>query len=208
MTDLTSTIIPKSDQVNADDLISGPLTLKITSITACPGSAEQPISIGFEGDAGKPYKPCKSMRRILVYVWGADGAEFVGRSLTIYRDEKVMWGGVAVGGIRISHMSHIDAAVTVALTMTKQSRKPFTVKPLAAPKPAVMTQDERTAAQTAWASRAEVHLMDMQTPHDLAEAQAMFAKGLDKLRIDAPALAAKLDASIRAAATRINGALT
>ncbi|WP_230683990.1 hypothetical protein, partial [Streptococcus pneumoniae] len=35
-----------------------------------------------------------------------------------------------VGGIRISHMTDIDSAMTMALTATKGSRKPFTVKPL------------------------------------------------------------------------------
>ena len=79
----------------------------------------------------------------------------------------------------------------------------LTIAAAAAP-PAI----EPTQSQIAWCRRAEVHLMDMQSTDDLVEAQAMFAAGLDKLRIDAPALAAKIDASIRAAATRINGALT
>lgn len=128
MTDLRRTIIPKSDQLNADDLIGTTKTIKITKVSLAAG--EQPIAINYEGDEGKPYLPCKSMRRVLVNVWGPDGNDFIGRSLTLYRDDKVTWGGVAVGGIRISHMSHIDHDVTMALTATKSSRKPFTVKPL------------------------------------------------------------------------------
>ena len=130
MTDLSKTIEPKSDQINADDLIAGPKTIKITKVSACPGSAEQPIAIYFEGDNGKPYKPCKSMRRVLVNIWGADGGEYVGRAMTLYRDDKVMFGGLAVGGIRISHLSNIDRDVTLVLTASKASRKPFIVKPL------------------------------------------------------------------------------
>lgn len=130
MTDLSGTIIPKSDQMNSDDLISGPRTIKITAVKADPGSAEQPILIHYEGDNGKPYKACKSMRRVMVAIWGADGSQFVGRSMTLYRDPTVKWGGLEVGGIRISHMSDMDAPVTMALTATKQSRKPYTVKPL------------------------------------------------------------------------------
>lgn len=130
MTDLSNTIIPKSDQMNADDLIAGPRTIKITGVKADPGSSEQPILIHYEGDGGKPYKACKSMRRVMVAIWGADGSQFVGRSMTLYRDPTVRWGGLEVGGIRISHMSHMDAPVTMALTATKQSRKPYTVKPL------------------------------------------------------------------------------
>jgi len=35
-----------------------------------------------------------------------------------------------VGGIRISHMSHIDKPVTIALTATRGNKKPTTVQPL------------------------------------------------------------------------------
>lgn len=130
MTDLGTTIAPKSDQLNADDLLVDPLTVRITKVSANPGSAEQPISIYFENDNGKPYKPCKSMRRVLIQVWGRDGAAYVGRRMTLFRDPSVMFGGVAVGGIRISHMSEIDAPVSMALTANRASRKQYTVQPL------------------------------------------------------------------------------
>jgi hypothetical protein len=130
MTDLSLTISPKSDQLNADDLIAGPTTIRVSRVAACPGSAEQPIAIYFDGDNGKPYKPCKSMRRVLVQVWGKDGSAYVGRSMTLYRDPNVQFGGVAVGGIRISHMSDIKAPVVLALTASRASRKPYTVAPL------------------------------------------------------------------------------
>jgi hypothetical protein len=128
MNDMAQTIIPKSDQLNADDLIAGPITIKITGVTIKPG--EQPVAISYEGDKGKPYKCCKSMARILVSAWGADSKNYVGRSLTLYRDPAVKWGGMEVGGIRISHMSDIDSAMTMALTVTRANKKPFTVKPL------------------------------------------------------------------------------
>ncbi len=130
MIDMANTIVPKSDQQNADDYISGPRTITITKVSANEGSSEQPISVWFEGDNGKPWKPCKSSRRVLVTVWGRDAATYVGRSLTLYRDPSVTWAGMAVGGIRISHMSNIDEPVTMALTASKQVRKPFTVRPL------------------------------------------------------------------------------
>lgn len=129
MTDLTNTIIAKSDQVNADDLAGGPRTIKITKVSADTSSSEQPIVIGIEGDS-KVYKPCKTVRRLLVSVWGANGNEYVGRSVTLYRDPTVKWGGLEVGGIRISHMSHIDKPVTIALTATRGNKKPTTVQPL------------------------------------------------------------------------------
>lgn len=129
MTDLRATIIPKSDQMNSDDLIGGPVTIKVANVSLLK-EAEQPIAINYEGDGGKPYKPCKSMRRVMVTAWGPDGNAYKGRSMILYRDPAVLWGGQQVGGIRISHMSDIKEPMTMALTATKQSRKPFTVRPL------------------------------------------------------------------------------
>ncbi len=120
--DMTNFITPKSVQLNADDLLGGPRTIKVTGVRANEGSAEQPISISFEGDNGKPYKACKSMRRVMVHVWGANASAYIGRSMTVYCDPDVQFGGMKVGGIRISHMSHIDKTQTMALTVTKARR--------------------------------------------------------------------------------------
>jgi hypothetical protein len=128
MTDLSPTIAPKSNQLNADDLISGPITITVTKVSAA--TAEQPIAINFDGDRGKPYFPCKSMRRVMVMVWGADGSQYAGKSMTLYRDPGVKFGGIQVGGIRISHMSHMAKDTTMALAETKAARKPFTVRVL------------------------------------------------------------------------------
>lgn len=135
--DMGQFIEPKSNQLNADDLIAGPRTIVITKVSANPSGPEQPVAIHYEGDNGKPYYPCKSMRRVMVHVWGADASQYVGRAMTIYRDAEVAFGGMKVGGIRISHMTNIDGQVTMALTSTRANKKPFTVKPLkadAAPK--------------------------------------------------------------------------
>lgn len=129
MNDMKEVITPRSDQLNADDLLSGPITIKITAVNV-KGGQEQPVSISYEGDNGKPYKPCKSMCRVLVSAWGADSALYVGRSLTLYCDPKVKWGGMEVGGIRISHMTNIADTMTMALTVTRANKKPFIVQPL------------------------------------------------------------------------------
>lgn len=133
---LAPTIVPKSDQLNADDLISGPITIKVTEVKlAKRDNGEEAFDLSYEGDNGKPYKPCKSMRRLIIAMWGVKG-DFVGKSMTLYRDDSVKFGGIAVGGIRISHMSHIERDTTIALTMTRASRKPYTVKVLAVAAPA------------------------------------------------------------------------
>ena len=129
MSDMKQAIIPKSDQLNADDLMTGPITVKITAVTV-RGGQEQPVAISYEGDNGKPYKACKSMCRVLVTAWGPDSQKYVGRSMTLYCAPRVKWAGMEVGGIRISHMSDIEAPLTMALTVTRANKKPFTVKPI------------------------------------------------------------------------------
>jgi len=133
--DVSQTIAPKSNQLNFDDFLSGESkTIKITEVTKMT-EKEQPIAISYEGDNGKPYKPSLGMRRVLVYIWGKDSSVYIGRSLTLYGDPKVKFGGQAVGGIRISHMSDITEKVTLSLTETRANKKPFTVQPLVKTKP-------------------------------------------------------------------------
>lgn len=159
MNDMTSAIVPKSDQINADDLISGPMTITIREVQI-KGGQEQPVSIYFAG-SDKAFRPCKSMSRVLVAAWGPDAKLYVGRSLTLYRDPTVKWGGLEVGGIRISHMTDIVSPMTMALTATKGSRKPYTVKPLAAAddglataRSAISNAATLDALKTAWTSKA------------------------------------------------------
>lgn len=125
---ITDTIEPKVDQLTADHLVGRTLTIRITAVRLSPG--EQPCEIDYEGSNGLPYRPGKSMRRALVHVWGPDANAYVGRSMTLYRDDDVQFGGLKVGGIRISHMSHITSPVTMALTAKKGSKKAFKVQPL------------------------------------------------------------------------------
>lgn len=128
--DIAPTIIPKSDQINADDLLSGPLTITVTGVA--PGSKEQPVIVRYDGDGCRPYRPCKTMRRLLAFAWGTDGHAWVGRSMTLYHDPSVVFSGIKVGGIRISHLSHIDHDLEVALTVTKGKRALYRVRPLRA----------------------------------------------------------------------------
>ena len=190
MNDMMSTIIPKSDQLNADDLIGGrTLTVKISKVTIAAG--DQPVSIHYEGDNGKPYKACKSMRRVLVNVWGPDANNYIGRSMTLYRDDAVKFGGLDVGGIRISHMSHIDKPVTMALTATKSSRKPFTVQPL------TMAQDKATAGAEALIKRIED--VDDMAGMEALTADATVVKQRAFLKDKRPELAERVEAAIEAA---------
>ena len=131
--DLTPTLAPKSNQLNSDDLIAGPRTITITSVVA--GNAEQPVAVHYDGDQGKPWYPSKGMRRVLVAAWGADASQYIGRGVTLFRNPEVMYGGIQVGGIQISHLSGLETPLSIALTMNRQKRTPYKVQPLRAPAP-------------------------------------------------------------------------
>ena len=126
--DMSKSIEPDSGQLNADDLMAGPVTVTITGVTR--GTPEQPVNVELAEYPGRPYRPAKSMRRVLVAAWGKDSSVYAGRRLTLYRDPRVRFGREEVGGIRISHLSHIGEPMTVMLTVTRGRRAPFTVQPL------------------------------------------------------------------------------
>lgn len=110
------TTIAKSDQLNTDDLTGGPITVQITGITRSD-SVEQPVIVAISG-GHRPWKPCKTERRVLCFAWGDDAAKWIGRWLKLYRDNAVTWAGVAVGGIRIGAMSD-TGALSISLATTK-----------------------------------------------------------------------------------------
>ena len=145
--DMTSTIQPRSDQLNADDLLTGPMTVTITEVTQ--GNAEQPVNVNTVETPGRPYKPSKSMRRVMVAAWGKDASAYAGRRLTLYCNPEIKFGGAKVGGIEISHMTDIDGDLKVSLTATRGKKKLHTVKPLAAPAAYAPSQDWLAMIQSA-----------------------------------------------------------
>lgn len=128
ISDLSWSTIPKTDQLNAEMLLTGPITITLAAVRG--GSAEQPLILDYAGDDGRPYKPCKTMRKALVVAWGADGRKWAGRSMTLYCDPSVSFGGQRVGGIRISHLSHIDRDLALMLTATKGKKAAHTIRVL------------------------------------------------------------------------------
>ena len=67
MTDIGDTIAPKSNQMNADDLVAGPLTLTITEVRV-HDTGDQPVHVFFaEWPTGRPWKPSLGMRRWLMF---------------------------------------------------------------------------------------------------------------------------------------------
>lgn len=131
--DIGDTIQAKSDQWNAADLLGGPITVTIARVDVT--GTDQPVTIHLEETPGKAYRPSKGMRRVLVKLWGPRSADYAGRRLTLFNEPSVKWAGKEVGGIRISHASHIDKPVTVTLATAKGKLAPLEIHPLPAPSP-------------------------------------------------------------------------
>ena len=125
--DISDTLAPKSDQLDAVDLLGGPQTFTITEVSK--GNPEQPVNVHL-AEFPRVWRPGKSMRRVLAACWGTDASKWIGRRVTLYCDESVTFGSDVVGGTRISHLSHIDKAKRVPLLVKRGKSATFTVQPL------------------------------------------------------------------------------
>jgi hypothetical protein len=142
---------PRSDQWNADDFLGGPRTFTIAG--AKDGIAEQKYDIQLEGET-RVWRPPLTMIRVILKAWGDESDEWVGRRVTLYHDATVRFGKEVLGGVRISHLSHIgDKPLNVKVTTTRGRRETVTVQPLPdAPKQAPQPARD-------WATEA-AHLTD------------------------------------------------
>lgn len=125
--DITDTLAPNSDQLDAIELVSGPRTFEIESVSK--GNAEQPVNVHLVGFP-RPWRPSKGMRRVLAAGWGTDASKWTGRRVTLYLDPDVTYGKDRPGGTRISHMSHLDGPLDVPLLITRGKSARFHVNPL------------------------------------------------------------------------------
>lgn len=125
--DISETLAPKSDQLDAVDLLGGPQTFTITNVSK--GNAEQPVQVHL-AEFPRVWRPGKSMRRVLASCWGTDASTWVGRRVTLYCDETVTFGNDVTGGTRISHLSHIDGVKKIPLLVKRGKSAMFRVQPL------------------------------------------------------------------------------
>ena len=127
--DVSHTIIAKSDQLNALDLPPSETIVKIIDVKVM-ADKDQPVHLHLEGREGRPYKPCLSMRRILVNAWGQYAEQWIGQSMSLYCDQGVKWAGKEVGGIRIARLTGIDRSVSAPIALNRSMREIHTVDPL------------------------------------------------------------------------------
>lgn len=132
--DMTESLAPKSDQLDAIDLVSGPRTFTIEKVTR--HNVEQPFNFHL-AEFDRVWRPGKSMRRVIAAAWGVDASKYAGQRVTLYCDPSVQFGNDVTGGTRISHMTGLDKPLKVPLLVKRGKSALFTVQPLKeAPKPA------------------------------------------------------------------------
>lgn len=178
--DISDTLAPDSAQLDAVDLLGGEQTFRIEKVSK--GPADQPVQIHL-ADFPRPWRPGKSMRRVLVACWGPDASVYVGRSVTLFCDNTVVFGGAAVGGTRIRALSHIDEPKKVPLLISKGRSAMFTVQPLTdSPKTTPPPTDPTAAMVARYATlnvtrqQLEAHValaMDEWTPETLEKLRVL-----------------------------------
>jgi hypothetical protein len=126
--DISDTLAPKSDQLDAVDLLGKPPRI-FTVSGVSRGNAEQPVEVQL-AEFPRVWRPGKSMRRVLAHLWGADASTWIGRRVELFCDTEVVFGGEKVGGTRISRMSHIDGPKSVPIIIKKGRSGGYKVEPL------------------------------------------------------------------------------
>jgi len=153
--DITNALAPKSDQLDAADLIgSPPCVFTITDVreNGSELADQQPVNIKL-AEFPRVWRPSKGMLRVLADNWGKDVSAWVGRKVELYGDPEVYFGKEKRGGTRISRLSHISEGKKTLVNPRGGRGAYWSVKPLteAAP-PAEPSPEDRASKAAAWFS--------------------------------------------------------
>ena len=125
--DLSDTIIAKSDQLNAADLMGADKVIKVTGVVRYVDKGENKFYLNYEGDCKRPYKPSLTMRRIITELWTTDGNLYLGRSIKLFRDPDITFGKEKCGGIVINAISDIKGRATIRQQVSQRVYKTFII---------------------------------------------------------------------------------
>jgi len=181
MSKLSQAAEAKSDQLNAIDLIAGPITVTITNTKIKDDPrADQPVSIWFTGDNGRPWKPSTTMIRILIMKWGDDEAKFIGRHITLFRNPDTTWGGNAVGGVQLSHMSDMKNDDRFLLSTGRGKTQQFKIEHLKMKSPEEIAEEKLNRAST-WVSQSKTEIGEFDSVERIEEWQEKNAPTMEAL---------------------------
>ena len=145
--DITDALAPKSDQLDAVELVA-PRTFTIDTGSRLGNREGQAVVEVRLVDFPRVWRPSKGMLDAIVAVWGTNAKEWAGNQITLYNDRDVTFGKDKVGGIRIAAMTGIDKPTTVQIRGRGQGarKQPWRIEPIAASTP---PQPEPTEAEVA-----------------------------------------------------------
>lgn len=129
MDDISDTLAPKSDQLDAIDLMGKPPKVFTVTKVDVKKNSDQPVSVHL-AEFPRVWRPNVSMRRVLGKCWGMKSSQWVGRQVELYCEDDVKFGNDVTGGTRISRLSHIDGPKTVPLLLSKGRAGSWKVQPL------------------------------------------------------------------------------
>lgn len=125
----------KADHLTAADLLGGPRVVRVLDVVRSLED-ERPVEIRIDGDL-MPWRPCLTMRRLLAACWGGRPVEWIGRSMELFTDPGVMYGGERVGGVRVRALTDIpEAGMAVNLQERRGKKRAHRVECLRVERPA------------------------------------------------------------------------
>ncbi len=129
------TVKKNTDQLNYEDFLGGAIR-DVTIADVKVGAKEAQYDIAIEGD-DRYWRPPATVLKLLQLAYGNEAANWIGKTARLYGDPTVKMKGRMVGGIRVSHLSHLAAPLRADLTITRGQTGEFTIDPLPdAPAPA------------------------------------------------------------------------
>lgn len=132
VTDAREFMVIKSDQMNYEDFISGPQAFIITKLGRKMDKGEPRLMVYLSGREKTPWIPSKGMVKCLSNIsgWGPNLKDWIGRSITLFGEPTVMFGGKELGGIRVSHISHIEEQYVTKISERRGVRTDYLIKPM------------------------------------------------------------------------------
>ena len=128
----------KSDRMNYEDFITGPQSFTIERLGKKNDQGNDRLLIFMKGRPDTPFWVPKGMAKCLANPsgWGnAPFSEWIGRSMTLFGEPTVVYGGKELGGVRISHISHIDAPYTTKISLRRGVRIDYEIQKMASDLP-------------------------------------------------------------------------